>query len=206
MHLVVDGEHRTGVIDHVDRVVEARTFAIRARIGDAVRAGDQHGAGRQQFGELRQRARLACEKKRERQFRPDQMRHIAEATRRIAGHAPRQLEIELHHLIFGGVVELLVLLQVRLHDPQVNAFDEHRRRAHEPERAVDGECRQHADRERRRQPRAPSVAAIVGQRRRRGEDRDRQERHSPGADQRGALRQRERRRERVAERIPRESR
>ena len=44
-------------------------------------AGDQHGAGRQQVGDLRQRVGLAGDEERKRGLRPDQVRDVPHAGR-----------------------------------------------------------------------------------------------------------------------------
>ena len=103
----------------------------------------------------------------------------------------------------ADVVEFLVLLQVRLHDAQPHAVDELRRRVRKPQRAVAGE---RSEQQRRRARAAASgrrvSAAIVGEHGRAREDRDREKRQAPDADQRRALRQHQRPGERVAERVP----
>ena len=129
MDLVVDRQDRAVVIDHVDRIVGALDLLAGRQFRRAHRAGDQHRALRQQRRDLRQRVGLARQQKWKRRFRPDQMRDVAHAGRLRAGGAVRQLEIPAHHLLLGAVVELLVLLQIGLHDAQPHAVDERGRRA-----------------------------------------------------------------------------
>ena len=89
MHLVVDCEDRAVVIDHVDGIVEARLARRRFDLGGAGRAGDQHGALRQQCGDLRQRLRFLGEEERKRRFRPDQMGRAGEPGRLWSGRTLR---------------------------------------------------------------------------------------------------------------------
>ena len=127
---------------------------------------------------------------------------VAHAGRLRAGRAVRQLEVVAHHPLLGAVVELLVLLQIGLHDAQPHVVDEGGRRAVEPHRAVARERREQDHAERERQPRPPRVGAIVGQHRRACEHRDRDEGEAPDADQRRALRQHQRPGQRVAIDVP----
>ena len=74
MDFIVDALDRAVGVDDVDGIVRARICGGGALRG-AHRAGDQFGTGLQQTGDLRQRIRLARQKKRKRRFRPDQMRN-----------------------------------------------------------------------------------------------------------------------------------
>ena len=113
------------MVDHVDGIIGARIpRAVGAASAGAHAAGDQHGAVRQQIGDLRERVGLARQEKRKRRFRPDQMRDVAHAGCLRTGRAIREREIARHHALLGAVIELLILLQVRLHDAQLHAVDE----------------------------------------------------------------------------------
>ena len=160
MNLVVHRQDRAVVVDHVDRIVGALDLLAGRRFGRADRAGDQHRAFRQQRRDLRQRVGLARQQERKRRFRPDQMGDVAHAGRLRAGRAVRQLEIVAHHLLLGAVVELLVLLQIGLHDAQPHAFDEGGRRAGEPHRAVARERGEQHHAERERQPAAAACRRV----------------------------------------------
>ena len=130
------------------------------------------------------------------------MRDVAHAGRLRSGRAVGQRDVALHHLVAGGVVELLVLLQVGLHDPQPHVADELRRRARQPPCAIAGEpAQQHGARE-KRQPGPARVGAVVGEQRGCREHRDRDEREAPDSDQRGGLRQHQRTGQRVAVGVP----
>ena len=82
------------------------------------------------------RVGFARQEKRKRRFRPDEMRDIAHAGCLRTGRAIRERQIARHHALLGAVIELLILLQVRLHDAQLHAVDEGCRVARQPQRAV----------------------------------------------------------------------
>ena len=177
-------------------------LAVGRRLRRAHRAGDQHRALRHQRRDLRQRVGLARQQERKRRFRPDQMRDVAHAGRLRTGRAVRQFEIVGHHALLGAVVELLVLLQVGLHDAQPHLVDECGRRAVQPQRAVARQRREQHHAERERQPGPPRVGAIVGEHSGAREHRDRDEGQPPDADQRSALRQHQRPGQRIAIDVP----
>ena len=205
MHLVVDRQDRAVVIDHIDRVVGAQHAGRRRHAGRARGAGDQHRARRQQVGDLRHRVGFARQEERKRRFRPDQMRDVAHAGRsadRSRGRTAR--DSAPSPAACARVVELLVLRQVRLHDAQLHAVDELRRRSRKPHRAVAGQARratasgdQHG---------AATAAAYRGARRRAppgSRTAQTAKNVSPHrADQRRSLRQHQRPGQRIAERIP----
>src|SRR5262249_18529896 len=80
-------------------------------------------------------------------------------TRRLVG----QRNITLHHLLFVGVIELLVLRQIGLHDPQPHAVDIGGGSAGEPRGTLDRECRQRRRGGGRKQPGTRRVGALVRQ-------------------------------------------
>ena len=176
------------------------------QVGRAHRAGDQHRALRQQIGDLRHRIGFAGQEERKRRFRPDQDVGVAHAGRLRPGRAVGQRQIFLHHLRLGGVVEFDVLLQVGLHDPQLDAWRPSRSAA-----ATGGRRRRCPSRRAAPAPRparstacgrasVPSISTAGL-----AKIATRQERHAPQADQRRRLRQRQRLGQRVAERIPRKA-
>ena len=79
MDLVVDRQDRAVVINDVNRIVGARDGRIRDALGRAHRSGDQHGAGRQECRDLGKGFGVACQKERERGFRPDQVGDVVDA-------------------------------------------------------------------------------------------------------------------------------
>ena len=128
MHLVVDAEDRAVVIDHIDRIIGARMTRRWPSSGARTAPVISTVLGWQQIGDLRQRVRLARQEKRKRRFRPDQMRDVAHAVRLRAGRAVGQrADSAAITSCLGGVVEFLVLLQIGLHDAQLDAVDESRR-------------------------------------------------------------------------------
>ncbi len=127
MHLVVDRQHRAVVVDHVDRIVGAGDCRIRtSALGRPDAAGDQHRAVGQQRRDLRERVGLAGEEEREGRFRPDQMRHVRDAGRLRPARAVGQREVAAHHRLLLRIPELVVLLQIGLHDAQPHVVDDSR--------------------------------------------------------------------------------
>src|SRR5262249_11531994 len=152
---------------------------IDAGLGWIVWVGEPHGACdqkrtlRQRPRNLRKGVRLARQKKWKRRFRPDQIRERQRYWRYLRCHAVepwarRQSDIAIHHFLPCGVIESDVLLQVRLHDPQMHAVDEPSRRVRESRCAKTGKDRNRQNRQREWQPWPTRAARIVGYRSRTG--------------------------------------
>ena len=79
MNFVVDRGNRAGVVDDVDRIVDAGFRGV-VGIGKPHGAGDQHGALRAaRFVICGERIGFARQKERKGRFRPDQMRRVVHA-------------------------------------------------------------------------------------------------------------------------------
>src|SRR5262249_2196982 len=154
-------------------------------------AGDEHGAGRQQRGDLGQRIGFARNEERERRFRPDQVRDVADAGGVRPGGAVRQGEIAAHDVLLGAVVELLVLLQVGLHDARGTVLDDRGRGRGERPGPGGAGRRQQGGRGGGGGGGTGGVGAFVRQHRGSREHGDRHEGQPPQAEERGALRQRQ---------------
>ncbi len=190
------------MVDHIDRVIGAGDARARRHVRSANRSGDQNSAARQQLRDLRHRVGFARQEERKRRLRPDQNGGVAHASAARAGGTIRQRQILAHHLRFGRVIEAHVLLQIGLHDAQLDAGDRSGRGGRQPQRAERRHQHQGQQPRHRRQPAPIAFGTIIDQHRGAGEDRHAEERQSPQPEHRGILRERQRLGQRVAERVP----
>ena len=142
------------------------------RLGDARGAGDQCRAAVQEFGDLRQRLRIARQQERESRFRPDQMGDVGDAGRGRRGRAIRQREIAPHDRVFVLRRETGVLRDIGLHDAQLHAGDRRRIGRRQAKRAESGEQPPSAASASTIGRAEPAPASLIGQSRRRGENSD----------------------------------
>src|SRR5262249_10843876 len=130
------------------------------------------------------------------------MREVARTVRLRAGRPVGQTQIAVHYLRLGGIVELVVLLEIWLHDTQLHVVYELGRVRPEPHRAITDKREQDHHAYEKGTARVPRINLVVVEHCRRRADGEAEECQRPDTEERYALREHERLGERKAEGIP----